>query len=63
MTSLATALRPLVNRDVAVWLNHHDLKVLAARLVEVQDEHIVLKSGDQTYFVPYTAITAVRPAQ
>jgi len=24
-------------------------------------DHIVIKTGDQTYFIPYNAIVAVRP--
>jgi len=63
MTSLESALKALVNRDVAAWLNHHDLKVLTGRLVAVDADHIVMKSGDHTYFIPYNAIVAVRPPQ
>jgi hypothetical protein len=64
MKSLEAALKPLVNREVAAWLNHHDLKVLTGRLTEVNTEHVVIRTGaDQTYFIPYTGIVAVRPSQ
>jgi ribosome maturation factor RimP len=63
MKSLESALTPYLNREVAAWLNHHDLKVLTGRLLEVRTEHIVLKSGDHTYLIPYNAIAAVRPSQ
>ncbi|HVB15818.1 MAG TPA: hypothetical protein VNF04_04740 [Stellaceae bacterium] len=62
MPSLEGALKPLVNRDVAAWLAHPDLKVLNGRLIEVQAEHLVLKSGDNTYLIPYHALVAVRPS-
>jgi ribosome maturation factor RimP len=62
MNSLEAALKQLVNREVAAWLNHHDLKVLTGRLMEVHPEHIVVRSGaDQNYYIPYTGIVAVRP--
>ena len=62
MNSLEAALKPLVNREVAAWLNHHDLKVLAGRLMEVHPEHIVVRTGtDQSYYIPYSAVVAVRP--
>ncbi len=62
MNSLETALKQLVNREVAAWLDHHDLKVLTGRLMEVHPEHIVVRSGaDQNYYIPYAAIVAVRP--
>ena len=49
-------------REVAAWLNHPDLKVLTGRLMEVHPEHIVVRTGaDQSYFIPYDAIVAVRP--
>jgi len=64
MASLQDALRGLVGREIAAWLNHHDLKVLTGRLTEVNAEHIVLQTGsNQTYFVPYGGIVAVRPSQ
>jgi ribosome maturation factor RimP len=63
MKSLESALTTLVNREVAAWLNHHDLKVITGRLIEVSTEHIVIKAGDNTYFIPYNAIVAVRPSQ
>ena len=62
MKSLETALTQLINRDVVTWLNHHDLKVLNGRLIEVRPEHIVVKSGEHTFFIPYTAIVAARAA-
>jgi ribosome maturation factor RimP len=62
MKSLETALTQLINRDVVVWLNHHDLKVLNGRLVEIRPEHIALKSGEHTFFIPYSAIVAARSA-
>ncbi len=49
MTSLAVALKNLVNREVAVWLN------------DVQPEHIELRVGDSIYYIPCSAIVAVRP--
>ena len=62
MSSLEAALTPLVNREVAAWLNHPDLKVLTGRLTAVHPEHIVVRTGaDQHYFIPYSAIVAVRP--
>ena len=61
MKSLESALTALLNKEVAAWLNHHDLKVLTGRLIEIGTDHIVLKTGDQTYFIPYNAIVAVRP--
>ena len=63
MKSLENALTGHLNREVAAWLNHHDLKVLTGRLTEVRAEHIVIKSGDHTYPIPYHAIAAVRPSQ
>ena len=64
MASLEGALKPFVNREVAAWLNHHDLKVLTGRLVEVAGEHLVMKTGaDQTSLIPYGGIIAVRPSQ
>jgi len=64
MNSLEAALKPLINREVAVWLNHPDLKVLTGRLIEVQTEHILLRTGaDQSYFIPYHAVAAFRPSQ
>lgn len=64
MNSLEAALKPFLNRDMAVWLNHHDLKVLNGRLLEVHSDHILLRSGaDQSYFIPYHSVTAFRPAQ
>jgi hypothetical protein len=64
MPSLEAALKPYVNREVAAWLNHHDLKVLTGRLVEIAGDHIVLATGaNQTYLIPYGGIVAVRPSQ
>lgn len=64
MNSLETALKPHVNREVAAWLNHPDLKVLTGRLVEVNTEHVVIRTGaDQTYFIPWSGLVAVRPSQ
>lgn len=63
MTSLEDSLRGLVGREVAAWLNHHDLKVLTGRLTEVAGEHIVIKVGEQSYFISTGAIVAVRPSQ
>jgi hypothetical protein len=63
MTSLEGALTAFLNREVAAWLNHHDLKVLTSRLTEVRTEHIVIKAGDHTYLIPNHAIVAIRPAQ
>jgi len=63
MQSLQTALTQLLNRDVVVWLNHHDLKVLNGRLIEIRTEHITMKSGEHTFLIPYTAIVAARSAQ
>jgi hypothetical protein len=60
--SLEEALRPLINREATAWLNHHDLKVLTGRLVEIGSDHIVLKAGEHTYLIPYGAIAAIRPA-
>jgi len=62
MQSLQAALMQLINRDVVIWLNHHDLKVLNGRLLEARTEHIVMKSGEHTFFIPYTAIVAARSA-
>ena len=62
MESLKAALTHLVNRDVVTWLNHHDLKVLNGRLVEAKDQHIVMRSGEHTFLIPYTAIVAARSA-
>src|SRR5438105_3720110 len=61
MTSLVTALKNLVNREVAVWLNHPEFKVIAGRLVDVQAEHVELRVGDSTYYIPCGALVAVRP--
>ena len=61
MTSLAVALKNITNREVAVWLNHPEFKVIAGRLVDVQPEHIELRVGDSTYYIPCDAIVAVRP--
>jgi Protein of unknown function (DUF2642) len=61
MTSLATALKNIVNREVAVWLNHPEFKVIAGRLVDVQAEHIELRVADNVYYIPCSAIVAVRP--
>ncbi|HEV8678378.1 MAG TPA: hypothetical protein VGQ90_03300 [Stellaceae bacterium] len=62
MESLKAALSQLINRDVVTWLSHQDLKVLNGRLVEVKNEHIVLRSGEHTFLIPYTAIVAARSA-
>ena len=62
MESLKAALTQLINRDVVTWLNHHDLKVLNGRLVEVKPEHIVVRSGEHMFLIPYTAIVAARSA-
>lgn len=61
MTSLVAALKNLINREVAVWLNHIEFKVLAGRLVDVQAEHVELRVADNVYYIPYHAIVAVRP--
>jgi len=64
MNSLEGALQPLLNRELAVWLNHHDLKVLTGRLLEVHADHVLVRTGaDQAYFIPYHAVVAFRPAQ
>ena len=64
MASLEAALKPYLNREVAAWLNHHDLKVLTGRLVEIASDHIVIMTGaSQTYLIPYGGIVAVRPSQ
>lgn len=64
MPSLEAALKPYVNREVAAWLDHHDLKVLTGRLVEIAADHIVITTGaSQTYLIPYGGIVAVRPSQ
>ena len=62
MPSLEGALKAFVNRDVAAWLAHPDLKVLNGRLIEVHGEHFVLKSGENAYLIPYHALVAVRPS-
>ncbi len=61
MTSLATALKNIVNREVAVWLNHPEFKVIAGRLTDVQAEHLELRVADSVYYIPRSAIVAVRP--
>ena len=61
MSSLVAALKNIANRKVAIWLNHIEFKVLAGRLTEVQDEHLVLRVADSVYYIPYHAIVAVRP--
>ena len=63
MQSLQLALSQLLNRDAVVWLNHHDLKVLNGRLIDGKAEHSVMKSGEHTFLIPYTAIVAARSAQ
>ena len=61
MTSLATALKNLTNREVAIWLNHPEFKVIAGRLVDVQAEHLELRVADSVYYIPCSGIVAVRP--
>jgi ribosome maturation factor RimP len=62
MASLQKDLSPIRGADVAVWLNHAELRSLGGRLMSVQNEHIVVRTGDQDYYIPYTAIAAVRRA-
>jgi ribosome maturation factor RimP len=62
MNSLHAALTAHFNREVAVWLNHHDLKVLTGRLTEISADHFTIKTGaDQTYLIPYGTVAAIRP--
>ena len=61
MTSLVTALKNMVNREIAIWLDHVDFKVLSGKLVDVQAEHIEVRVADNVYYIPYQAIVAVRP--
>ncbi len=62
MASLTDALKEHVNGNMVFWLNHHDLKVLNGQLTDVRDDHVVMRSGDQTYYIPYSGIVAVRSA-
>jgi len=61
MTSLVTALKNITNREIAIWLDHVDFKVLSGRLADVQAEHIEVRVADSVYYIPYHAIVAVRP--
>ena len=62
MTSLESALTRLKNKELGVWFNHPDFKSLSGVLTEVQTEHLVIKSGGSMYYVPYSAIVAIRPS-
>jgi ribosome maturation factor RimP len=50
-------------QEVAAWLRHADLKVLTGRLTKIESEHVVLVSGEHTYYIPYDAIAAIRPSR
>ena len=63
MASLEAALKALVNREVAAWLSHPDLKVLTGQLLEVHPEHLVLRSGENIYLIAVNALVAVRPSR
>ena len=61
MTSVATVLKNRVNREVAMWLNHREFKVIAGRLIDMPAEHVELRVADSTCYISRGAIVAVRP--
>ena len=62
MLSLSVALKGMRDREVTVWLNHSDMKMLGGIVDRTEAEHFELLSGDVRFFVPYTAVVAVAPS-
>lgn len=62
MTSLQQKLATMTGDKVIVWVNHPELKTMNGMLVDVEPEHIAIMVDTHTYFVPYTAIAALRSA-
>lgn len=61
MQSFETAMRSLMHRQIVVWLNHPDLKSLGGTITRVYEEHFEVTSDQNTYYIPYMSVTAVRP--
>jgi ribosome maturation factor RimP len=63
MQSMERELAAHRGQEVAAWMSHADLKVLAGRLTKVESDHFVILAGEHTYYIPYHAITAIRPSR
>lgn len=63
MQSMERELAAHRGQEVAAWMRHPDLKVLTGRLTKVESDHIVLVTGENTYYIPYNALAAVRPGR
>ena len=63
MQSMERELAAHRGQEIAAWMSHADMKVLTGRLTKVESEHIVIVAGEHTYYIPYRAITAIRPSR
>jgi hypothetical protein len=54
-------MRSLLHRQIIVWFNHPDLKSLSGQITRVYEEHFEVSNDQNTYYIPYTAVVAVRP--
>ncbi len=61
MPSLATALKNLQNKEVTIWVNHPDLKMMGGVVSRAETDHFELLSGDVRFFISYSALVAVSP--
>jgi len=62
MNSLKQQLIGLKAGRIILWLTHADLKTMNGVLAATEEEHIEVLVDNHTYFIPYTAIAAVRAA-
>jgi len=61
MPSLATALKNLQNKEVTIWVNHPDLKMMGGVVSRAETDHFELLSGDVRFLISYSAVVAVSP--
>jgi ribosome maturation factor RimP len=59
--SLHSELNNRIGRVVVVWVNHPNRDQFRGTLTEVRDGHITITDDTRTYYIPFSAITAVQP--
>ena len=61
MPSLANALKSLQNKEVTIWVNHPDLKMLGGVVTRAETDHFEVMSGEVRFLISYSALVAVSP--
>ena len=61
MNTLEDALKPLVGHAVFVSVPLHNSTGRGGKVVSVGSDHLVLKEGNSTFIIPYSAVSIVQP--